>query len=293
MLIKTRSLAKRFGDVVALKDCDFGVAAGEVCGLLGPNGSGKTTLLRLLMGFLRPTGGVATIDSLDCWRDSAAVHRMTAYLPGEVRFERRDRCRRVIEFFSRIRPDGDLAAAERIAGRLGLDVSRQVARASTGMRQMLALACTFSVAAPLLILDEPTTNLEPSARGEVLDMVRGAKAAGRTVVFSSHVLSEVEQVCDRVVLLRRGEPVHAQLMSQLRRRHVVRARLAGAVPVVPQSLAGAATLAAGDDGRIEIETAGDLPPLLAWLSTLSVKEMRIEPVGLSAIYRRYHKHDPA
>ena len=144
MLVKTHSLTKTYGPLTALDDCSVGVPAGEICGLLGPNGSGKTTLLRLIMGFLKPTAGSASVDGLDCFRKRIDVHARVAYLPGEVRLFRSMRGRDVLRFFSQIRPQGDLQRSQQIADRLGLDLSRQVARCSTGMRQMLALAFTLS-----------------------------------------------------------------------------------------------------------------------------------------------------
>src|SRR4029079_11237060 len=131
-----------------------------------------------------------------------------AYLPGEARLFRRMRGRDILEFFARVRPDGDPRRAMAIAERLDLDLSRQIALMSTGMRQKTALAAVLSVAAPVLILDEPTSSLDPTARSEALAMVREAKASGTTILFSSHVLSEVEEACDRVAILRRGELVH-------------------------------------------------------------------------------------
>lgn len=182
-LVITHDLTKRYTAVTALDRCTLEVPHGEVFGLLGPNGSGKTTLLRLLMGFLRPTSGRAAIDGLDCYRNSVEVHRRVAYLPGDVRLFGNMRGRDVLRFFSRIRRGGDLRRELELADRLGLDVSRPVARMSTGMRQKLALAAVMAVDTPLVILDEPTANLDPSVRGIVLSLVSEARQAGRAVIF--------------------------------------------------------------------------------------------------------------
>jgi ABC-2 type transport system ATP-binding protein len=288
MLVETNHLTKRYGSLTALDRCTLAVTQGEVFGLLGPNGSGKTTLLRLLMGYLRPTGGRASIDGLDCYRQSVAVHTRMAYLPGEARLFRRLRGREVLAFFARVRPDGDLLQALAVAERLELDLSRQVALMSTGMRQKTALAAVLSVHAPVLILDEPTSNLDPTARSEVLAIVREAKAAGRTVLFSSHVLGEVEEVCDRVVILRRGQLVHEQAMNELRRQHRIQARLTGPLPAPPADLNGALRIARSDNNELVIETPGELAPLLGWLATLPLSEVRIVPVRLQGLYDEYH-----
>ncbi|MEK6239223.1 MAG: ATP-binding cassette domain-containing protein, partial [Planctomycetales bacterium] len=197
-ILITRNLGKQYGDTRALTDCNLEVEAGEVFGLLGPNGAGKTTLIRLVMGFLRPTTGGAFVDGRDCLRESVEVHRRTAYLPGEARLFRSMRGRTALRFFSEVHPRGNFDQALRTAERLDVDLSRRVSACSSGMRQKLSLAAVFSLQAPLMVLDEPTTHLDPTARRETLKLVRECQLAGRTVLFSSHVLSEVEEVCDRV-----------------------------------------------------------------------------------------------
>jgi len=289
MLIATDSLSKRYGSFAALAECSLGVREGEVFGLLGPNGAGKTTLLRLLLGFIHPTSGSATIAGLDCVRDSIAVREKTAYLPGEARLFRRMSGRRVLDFFSRLRPACRRSEAEEVARRLDLDLSRQVARMSTGMRQKLALAAVLATDADLVILDEPTANLDPTARGEVLELVREVRSHGRTVVFSSHVLSEVEETCDSVAILRAGRLVHEQQIADIRRSHRITARLAEPLGEIPVMLREQVSLVAESAGAVVLEAAESLAPLLGWLGTLAIDEVLIEPVGLSAIYDRFHR----
>jgi len=196
----------------------------------------------------------------------------------------------VLDFFARLRPGCGRAAAARVADRLGLDCSRPVGRMSTGMRQKLALAAVLATDVPLVILDEPTANLDPTARAEVLSLVREARSAGRTVIFSSHVLSEVEETCDRVAILRGGRLVHEQSVEHLRRCHRIRARLAGPFAGVPAALAGRVAVAGvADGGRIVLEASDSLAPLLGWLATLPLEEMQVEPVGLAAVYERFHR----
>jgi ABC-2 type transport system ATP-binding protein len=292
-IVETRELTKHYGRLPALNDCTLTVRRGEVFGLLGPNGSGKTTLLRLLMGFLRPTRGAATIDGRNCYRDSVAVHSGVSYLPGDVRMFRAMRGRDVLTFFARLRGESTAIRSVGLAARLGLDLSRRVSQSSTGMRQKLALAAVLAADVPLLILDEPTSNLDPTVRATVLTTIREAKAAGRTVIFSSHVMSEVEQVCDRVVILRNGQLVHDQAMSDIQRGHRIHARLNGPLPAVPERFAGQVAIAQHADGKITIDAAGDLSPLLGWLATLPLAEVYVEPVGLQAVYEKYHRPEVA
>jgi ABC-2 type transport system ATP-binding protein len=287
-LIDTNCLSKHYGSLAALDNCTLQVERGEVFGLLGPNGAGKTTLLRLLMGYLEPTRGTARIDGLDCYRQSVEVHARVAYLPGEARLPPRQKGRDVLKFFSRVRPEGDLTRAQSLAQRLRLDVSRQVALMSTGMRQKLALAAVLSLQTPIVILDEPTSNLDPTMRGEVLALVREARTAGRTVIFSSHVLSEVEAVCDRVAILREGRLVHTQVVSQVRRQHRIRARLTGPLQPAPEHLAAELSIKVNGASHVIIETPGELSGLLGWLAQSPLAEVHIEPVGLQSVYDRYH-----
>lgn len=289
MLVQTHSLSKRYGDFTALRDFTFGVERGEVLGLLGPNGAGKTTLLRLLMGYLRPSAGSATIDGLDCYRQSPEVHRRVSYLPGEARLFRTMKGREVVEFFTAVRRDGSRQRAEALASeRFGLDLSKGVWSMSTGMRQKLSLAVTLAVDTPLVILDEPTSNLDPTVRHDVAELVLEAKRAGRTVIFSSHVISEVEHCCDRAIILRSGELVHTQVIAELRRQHRIRAQLTGALPPVPESFGSQLTSMRTEQGELLIETPGELSGLLGWLATLPLAEVTIEPLGLRALYDHYH-----
>jgi beta-exotoxin I transport system ATP-binding protein len=150
------------------------------------------------------------------------------------------------------------------------------------------LAATLAAETPIYILDEPTANLDPTVRATVLSLVAEKRAAGKTVIFSSHVLSEVEEVCDRVVILRGGKLVHTQPMDQLREQHRIVAKLTGPLPPIPESLSDQLALVSRGNGQAVLETPGELAPLLSWLATLPLADMRIEPVGLRTIYRRFH-----
>ena len=288
ILVHIDNLSKRYGAFTALDGCSLGVHEGEVFGLLGPNGAGKTTLLRLLLGYVVPSSGLARIAGFDCRTESLAVRACTAYLPGEARLFRRMNGHAVLDFFSGLRKECRRAEAARVAERLDLDCRRQVARMSTGMRQKLALAVVLATDARLVILDEPTANLDPTARAEVLKLVLEARAAGRTVIFSSHVLSEVEETCDRVAILRRGTLVHEQSIESMRRSHRITARLTAPLGDVPPDLRGSVTVAAGQaPGDVTIESPDSLAPLLGWLARLPLEEIRIEPVGLAAVYDHF------
>jgi len=288
LFVETDSLTKRYRQVAALLDCSLGVQRGEIFGLLGPNGAGKTTLLRLMLGFLKPTSGTAHIDTLDCTRQSLEVRHRVSYLPGEPRHFSRMRAKDVLWFYSHVRPSGDQQRARRIAERLGLDLSRSVTAMSTGMRQKLALAAVLSPDVPLIILDEPTSSLDPTVRSLVAELVGELRAEGRTVLFSSHVLSEVEEVCDRVAILRAGRLVHMQKISELKQQHLIHAQLNGQSLSVPPELQQSVSVRTGAGRQVTIQSSGELAPLLGWLAELRLSQVRVEPVGLAAVYQRYH-----
>jgi len=287
-VVVTHRLGKQYGAVTALRECSLSVRRAEVFGLLGPNGAGKTTLLRLLLGHLRPTSGWAAVLGHDCFRDSLEVRRRVAYLPGEARLFPQMRGREVLRFFADVRGAGHFARAIEIAERLELDIRRRVNQMSTGMRQKLALAASLAAEVPLVILDEPTSGLDPTIRGTVQELVQETRARDCTVLFSSHVLSEVEQACDRVAILRLGQLVHTQVMSELRQRHRIHARARGRMPPVPPELDGRLLIQNHSGDHITIETAGELSPLFGWLGGLALEEVRIEPVGLQAVYDAFH-----
>jgi ABC-2 type transport system ATP-binding protein len=285
-MVETTELTKIYDTVTALQRCSLAIAPGQIVGLLGPNGSGKTTLVRLLLGFLKPSLGTARVGPYDCERASVAVRQLTAYLPAETRLSRRLSGREVLQFFAQLRPGTNPARALRIADRLGLDLNRTVSLMSTGMRQKTALAAVLGYDTPLVILDEPTASLDPTARSEVLSLVREARDEGRTVLFSSHVLSEVEEVCDRVAVLRFGELVHEQSLHELRRQHRLRLRLRGPLPTPPAQYE--LTVSQPEPGVVQLDTPAELAPLLGWLATLPLEDIRIEPLRLQAVYERFH-----
>jgi ABC-2 type transport system ATP-binding protein len=286
MLLRTEHLTKDYGRSLALDDLNLTIGRGEVFGLLGPNGSGKTTALRLLLGFIRPTRGGAWIDGHDCWHDSVAVRRRVAYLPGELRLYERMSGRQLIHFLGRLRGQSPSGELDKLAGRFDIDLDRPLANLSSGMKRKVALLQVLVPRVPLVIMDEPTNTLDPTMRGELLAQVRQARARGQTVLFSSHVLSEVEEVCDRVAILQRGRLAHLQTMSELHEGRLVKVQFAGVVPSLPPLEGLHVRERMGD--RLALEYTGPLPELLAWLARQPVADLRMHPLGLEAIYHRYH-----
>jgi ABC-2 type transport system ATP-binding protein len=286
MLLQTEHLTKDYGQHRALEDVTLSVSAGEVFGLLGPNGSGKSTALRILLGFLKPTSGTARIAGHDCWRDSVAARRQVAYLPGELRLYENMTGRQLVEFLTKLRGQPSSNHLAHLAERFEIDLDRPIAHLSSGMKRKLALLQVLVPRVPLLILDEPTNTLDPSMRDQLLGRLRQAREQGQAVLFSSHVLGEVEQVCDRVGILQRGRLVHLQNMTELREGRLVRVRFADRPPPMPPL--PDLRLREETDNQLILEYTGSLPPLLQWLANQPVQDLRMESLGLAPIYHRYH-----
>jgi ABC-2 type transport system ATP-binding protein len=289
-MIETVGLTKRYGATTALIDLSVSVRPGEVFGLLGPNGSGKTTTIRLLLGLLRPTAGHATVAGHDCWRRSLDVRRMVSYLPGELRMFGAMTGLGVLRFLSDLRGGAGLERAVAIADRvMRLDLRRKVRTYSTGMKQKLMLSQTFADPVEILILDEPTSALDPSARSEVLGLVAEARDVNKqTVIFSGHVLSEVEQVADRVAIMRKGRLMHLEDMHHRRSTmRLVLARFPGEPPShLPEELELSARERNGE--VLLLEHRGAAAPLLSWLAEQGVVDVAIGTDDLRALYDQYH-----
>lgn len=289
-MIVTEGLAKQYGSTTALSGLSMEIRQGEVFGLLGPNGSGKTTTIRLLLGLLRPSSGKASVAGHDCWRQSLEVRQRVSYLSGELRMFGWMTGFQMLSFLSDLRDGVPLDRAVAIAEKImKLDLRRKVRTYSTGMKQKLALAQAFADPVEILILDEPTSALDPSARSEVLGLVREARDVHRqTVVFSGHVLSEVEEVADRVAIMRQGRLMHLADMHE--RRNTLRLILArfpeGFTPPFPDELELTVRERNGD--ILLMEHRGSAAPVLSWLGERGVLDIAIGTEDLRTLYDQFH-----
>jgi ABC-2 type transport system ATP-binding protein len=286
MLLQTERLTKNYGRFTALDKLDLTLRPGEVFGLLGPNGSGKTTALRLLLGFLKPSAGSAHIKGYDCWSQGALVRQHVAYLPGELRLYENMTGGQLVDFLCRIRRQPIGPERERLAQKFDIDLKRPLAQLSSGMKRKAALLQVLVAKVPLLILDEPTNALDPTMREELLQQIRAARNQGQTVLFSSHVLSEAEAVCNRVGILRSGRLVHLQEMTELRAGRLVHARFTR-MPSQERLPAGLQECTRSGNA-VTWEYTGPLGPLCSWLGEQELVDLRLEPLGLNSVYERYH-----
>jgi ABC-2 type transport system ATP-binding protein len=286
--IQTAGLTKDYGAGHGIFDLDLEVAEGEVFGYLGPNGAGKTTTIKLLMGLSRATRGRATIFGLDSDRDAVAVKKRVGYVPGELPQFGGWRGSEIVAYIAGLRGDLDDARIAAIATRLQLDLSRKYREYSHGNKQKLALLLAFAPDPALLILDEPTSGLDPLHQQEFYGLVRDARARGATIFISSHVLSEVEHICDRVGIVREGHLATVGTLDQLTgiRAHHVRIEFADTPPAERLgALKGFEGLAI-DGHRVTGLYRGSFDELLAAIAgsriaTLESREPTLEEVFLS------------
>ena len=280
-ILRTEGMAKRYGTFDALKPLELAIRPGEVVGLLGPNGSGKTTALRLVLGFLKPTVGRATLGGHDCWTAGHLARTLVSYLPAELRLYDSMNGRQIVRWIASFRGEKpDEARMNRLAKLFELDLGRPLGNLSSGMKRKVALLAVMLPKTPLLILDEPTNALDPSMRDALVELVRVAKQAGQAVLFSSHILEEVDAVADRVVVLRKGELVMDRALSALRggvRIHLV----VDQTPTIPAALRDQLRLNKSDKlGVCDISAPALTPEVLAWLAQTGARELRVEPDGL-------------
>ncbi len=221
-VVRAVGLTKYYGRQRGLLDLDLEVLAGEVFGYLGPNGAGKTTTIRLLLDCIRPTRGSVTVLGLDAHRASLAIRRRVGYLPGDLRLYDSLSGRELVSYFGALRGGVSQARVRELADRLECDLSREIRTLSTGNRQKLGLLQAFMSDPEVLVLDEPTNGLDPLVQQTFYGLVGEARAAGRTVFLSSHVLPEVERICDRVGILREGRLVAVERIADLRARAIRR-----------------------------------------------------------------------
>ena len=288
-VIEVSALTRSYGKRRGIVDVGFAVGEGEVFGFLGPNGAGKTTTIRLLLGFLRPDAGRATVLGLDAWAQAPEVHARLAYLSGDPRYWGELTAERFFDFV------GDLRGLRRgawrsLAERLELDAGVPIKKLSHGNRQKVGLVQVFMGDEPLLVMDEPTTGLDPLIQREFLALIAEARAAGRTVFLSSHNLGEAERACDRVAIIREGRIVAVETVDSLPRRHVHSVELVLAEPPAHGTFAlpdVEVVAANGPDVRLLVR--GDLNPLLRRLAALEVREMALATPDLEEVFLAYYE----
>ncbi|GAA2513516.1 ABC transporter ATP-binding protein [Pilimelia columellifera] len=290
--VQITGLVKTFGRTRALDGFDLTVRVGEVHGFLGPNGAGKTTAMRVLLGLLRADSGAARLLGGDPWRDAPSLHRRLAYVPGEVSLWPELTGGEVIDLLGRLRGGLDRARRDDLVARFDLDPTKRCRSYSKGNRQKVALIAALASPVELLLLDEPTAGLDPLMEEQFRQLIRAERLAGRTVLLSSHVLTEVEALCDRVTIIRSGRTVESGSLDDL--RHLRRVTVTARVAQAPDGLTGLDgvhdLVVAGDRVTFQVEAAA-LDPALRALAAAGVSALTSQPPTLEELFLRHYRTD--
>jgi ABC-2 type transport system ATP-binding protein len=288
--IRTSGLSKDYGAGRGLFDLDLEVPTGEVFGYLGPNGAGKSTTIRLLMGLSRPTRGSAEIFGLDTQSQAVEVKRHVGWVPGEPPQFGALRGREIVAYLGAMAGGVDEARVKELSERLQLDLSRRYREYSSGNKKKLVLVIAFMHKPELLILDEPTSGLDPLNQQEFYAMVREARQAGATVFLSSHVLSEVEHVCDRVGIIRAGRLVKMASLEELHeiRIHRVEIEFVGDVPVEAIRRAEGVDGVTAENHRVRCVVRGSFGPLIAAVAGAHVVNLTSHEPSLEEAFLEYY-----
>jgi ABC-2 type transport system ATP-binding protein len=291
--IQTSKLSKNYGLGRGLFDLDLQVEAQEVFGFLGPNGAGKSTTIRCLMGLIRPTAGSAHIFGMDCIRDYVAVKRKVGYVPGEMPQFGSLRGSEVVAYLGALRGGADLKSVRTLAERFNLDLSRRYREYSSGNKQKLAIVLAFMHRPQLLILDEPTHGLDPLNQQEFFALLSEAREGGATVFLSSHILSEVERMCDRVGIIRSGRLVTIADLDELHaiRFHHVELEFAPGTDIPVKAIRSAAGVedVVASDNTVQCIVKGSFEPLLDALRGTTVTNLVSHEPNLEEIFLEYYR----
>ncbi|MEU1594563.1 ABC transporter ATP-binding protein [Streptomyces sp. NPDC005708] len=290
--IEVSGLHKSFGRTHALDGLDLHVEAGEVHGFLGPNGAGKSTTIRVLLGLLRADSGTTQVLGRDPWSDAVELHRRVAYVPGDVTLWRNLSGGEVIDLYGRLRGGLDRARRAELIERFELDPTKKGRTYSKGNRQKVALVAAFSSDVDLLILDEPTSGLDPLMEEVFQRCVEEERERGRTILLSSHILSEVEELCDRVSIIRKGRTVESGSLAEL--RHLTRTSVTAELAGAPNGLAGLPGVhdldIQGRRVRLQVDT-DKLNAVLRSLSESGVRSLTSTPPTLEELFLRHYQEE--
>jgi polyether ionophore transport system ATP-binding protein len=286
--IRTENLSKRYGPTLALDALNLEIAPGQAYGYLGPNGAGKTTTIRLLLGLHRPSGGRAELFGIDAWGDPVRAHQRVAFVAGEPFLWPSLTAAETLDFLARLHGTVDADYRRDLVDRFALDRDKKVRALSKGNRQKVQLVAALATRADLLLLDEPTAGLDPLMEMVFRECVAEAKERGQTVFLSSHILSEVEAVCDRVGILRQGRLVEEGTMAELRHlsAQTIDVSFEGPAPELP-ILAGVHVTSVGTNG-LRLEVSGPVQPVISALSRHPIAQLTSREPSLEEIFMHHY-----
>lgn len=291
--IEVDRLTKKYGDFTAVEDVSFAIEPGEIFGFLGPNGAGKSTTIRCLLDFIRPTAGSCRILGLDSRADSVEIKRLLGFLPADLALYPNLTGRRTIQYFANLRGGVEWSRVDELARRFDADLDRKVGEYSSGNRQKVGLILAFMHNPRVVILDEPITGLDPLVQLEFHTLMREHVAAGNTVFLSSHTLSEVERVADRVGFIRRGHLIAVERMADLHEKSLRRVTLEFPEPVAAAAFDGVEGVhdAAAEGTTVTARYEGSMAPLLAVATAHGVLSLNTASVDLDEMFLEYYREE--
>ena len=292
--VRAESLAKHYRSGRGVEDITFDVRPGEVFGYLGPNGAGKTTTIRLMLDFIRPSRGRLTLFGLDARRDSLAIRRRIGYVPGDLRLYERLTARELLTYFASLRGLPDFGEADRLARRFGLELDRPIGALSKGNRQKVGLVQALAHRPELLVLDEPTSGLDPLVQQTFYETLREHTNAGGTVFLSSHVLSEVQHVADRVAIVREGRLVIVETVEGLRSRASTRVQATFASAPAPDAFTHLDGVRELDrhGTTVLLAVRGSVDPLVKALARFEVVALEVHEADLEDVFLEFYRGEP-
>lgn len=289
-VLKTSGLTKKFGDFSALDGVDLEVDEGEVFGFIGPNGSGKSTTIRVLLGILKASSGKAEVFGMDAWKESVNIHKRVAYVPGDVNLWPNLTGGEVIDLFLKLNGGGDKGRRDELIHRFDLDPAKKCRTYSKGNRQKVALVAAFSSNAELYILDEPTSGLDPLMERIFQECVMEAKAQGKSILLSSHILSEVEKLCDKVAIIRQGKIIETGSLQDLRHLTgtVMLVETKRPMPFLHEVKGVRVIKEQGDALSFQVE-AEELDRVIRYVSEFGIVRMESAPPTLEELFMRHYE----
>ena len=292
-LIQTKELTKYYGKSLGIADLDLEIRAGEVFGFLGPNGAGKTTTIRTLLDFIRPTRGAATIFGMDAQKDSVKIKKKIGYLPGELEIYKKLTGYEFLRYFSNLRGNVKWAYVENLAERLDFDMNKTARSLSSGNKHKLGIIQAFMSEPELLILDEPTTGLDPLMQQEFYKIILEAKEKGQTAFISSHILPEVERVCDRVAFIRKGRLIDVKEVSELKAQAFRHVEIYFSQPVPEEEFIGLAGVkdVKRQDAMVRCTVAGSVDAVIKTAAKFEVINIISEEPNLEDVFLAYYGRD--
>lgn len=287
-VIEIDKLTKDYGNKKGIFDVSFSVNRGEVVGFLGSNGAGKTTTIRHLMGFISPQKGRAQILDMDCFCNASCVQEQVGYLPGEIAFMDNMSGKEFVEFMAKMKKIKNLTYARELTEYLEIDTRVKIKKMSKGMKQKIGLIIAFMQNAPILILDEPTTGLDPIMQNKFVELIKREKASGKTILMSSHIFEEVENTCDRIVMIKDGKIVADKNIDKIKNNRIKHYEITFSSTKSAEAFQGFYSNSKREDNKVCLSLKGQINELLCQLKEYDIQDINARNQTLEEVFLQYY-----